>query len=148
MAKSYTKITNIVDLPVSFNPKTAFPLDARSIFGSFTEAQAAATQAENAGSSNTVYYYGQTLTVFENGIATFYIIQGDNTLREIGASAGGGSGGVPESVLASYAKKSDLAKVATSGQFEDLIIGSDIVFILDAGSADSQLAVLDKTILI
>jgi hypothetical protein len=73
-----------VELPVSFNPKTAFPLDARSMFGSLTDAQEAAGQARNAGSSESVYYYGQQLTVFENDVAKAYIIQGDNTLKELG----------------------------------------------------------------
>lgn len=47
-----------------------------------------------------------------------------------------------------FAAKAELAKAAFSGQFEDIIIGSDIVFILDAGGADTQLATLDKTILL
>jgi hypothetical protein len=84
MAKKYEKITNTVELPVSFNPKTAFPLDARTMFGSYDDAVLAAQSAKEAGSSESVYYYGQTLVVFENDIAKFYIIQGDNTLQEIG----------------------------------------------------------------
>ena len=50
--------------------------------------------------------------------------------------------------LSDYAKSEDLAPIATSSQFEDLIIGDDIVFILDGGSADADLAILDKTILL
>ena len=81
---SYNKVTNTVDLPVAFSPKTAFPLDTRSIFGSLAEAEAAAAEAKNAGSSETIYYYGQTLVVFEDGEAKLYIIQGDNTLKDAG----------------------------------------------------------------
>ena len=55
---SYEPINNKLNFAVSFNPITAFPLDARSIFGSTTAAEAAAATAENAGSTNTVYYYG------------------------------------------------------------------------------------------
>lgn len=81
---SYIKVTNTVNLPVSFNPQTAFPLDARSIVGSYSEAVAAAASAENAGSSNTVYYIGQTLTVFENDEVNLYQIQPDKTLKLVG----------------------------------------------------------------
>lgn len=81
---SYIKVTNTVNLPVSFNPQTAFPLDARSMFGSYAEAVAAAATAENAGSSNTVYYIGQTLTVFENDAVNFYQIQPDKTIKPVG----------------------------------------------------------------
>ncbi len=98
---SYEKITNLVDLPVSFSPKTAFPLDSRSMFGSKAEADAAALTAENAGSSNTVYYIGQTITVFENDKVNFYQIQADKSLKEVGTAPVGddksisvGDGGV------------------------------------------------------
>ena len=41
-----------LNFAVSFNPTTAFPLDARSYFDSLSEAQAAAATAEEVGSSN------------------------------------------------------------------------------------------------
>jgi hypothetical protein len=63
-----------VGFSVSFNPTSAFPLDARSYFESLSEAQAAAASAQPAGSKNSVYYYGQTLVVVENNLATFYMI--------------------------------------------------------------------------
>lgn len=69
---------------VAFNPTSAFPLDARSYFESYELAVAAARTAEEAGSSNTQYYFGQNLAVVENGVANFYIIQPDGTLGEIG----------------------------------------------------------------
>lgn len=68
---------------VAFNPTTAFPLDARSYFESYDEALAAARLAQEAGSTETVYYYGETLVVVENGVASFYIIQPDNTLTPV-----------------------------------------------------------------
>lgn len=83
---SYEPINNKLNFAVSFNPITAFPLDARSIFGSKTEAEAAAATAENAGSTNTVYYYGMPLVVFENDVATMYTIQGNKTLKEVGSA--------------------------------------------------------------
>lgn len=85
MADSYVKIKNLVDLPVSFSPTGAFPVDSRTMFGSYAEAVAAAATAENAGSTNTAYYIGMTLTVFENGVVSKYAIQGDKTLKAIGA---------------------------------------------------------------
>lgn len=72
-----------LNFSVSFNPTSAFPLDARSYFESYVEASAAAAQATSAGNSDSVYYYGQTLVVVENNSANFYIIQPDNTLKEI-----------------------------------------------------------------
>lgn len=75
-----------LDFSVSFNRTSAFPLDAKSYFESLTSAQAAAKTAEAAGSSNTVYYYGQTIAVVEGGVATLYTIQPDKTLAEVGGS--------------------------------------------------------------
>ena len=83
---SYEGISNTLNFAVAFNPTTAFPLDARSIFGSKTAADAAAATAENAGSSNTVYYFGMPIVVFENDVATMYIINGDKTLKEVGSA--------------------------------------------------------------
>lgn len=83
---SYIPVTNTLDFAVSFNPSTAFPLDARSIFGSKTAADAAAATAENAGSSKTVYYFGMPIVVFENDVATMYVIQGNKTLKEVGSA--------------------------------------------------------------
>lgn len=84
MALDYAKL----DFAVSFNPQTAFPLDARSYFESLEAAQAAAKAAVPAGSNKGVYYYGQTVVVVENDKASFYIIQPDKTLSSIeGASS-------------------------------------------------------------
>jgi len=68
-ANSYEKVTNVLSFAVGFEPKSAFPLDVRSMFGSYNEAFAAAQTAENAGSTNTKYYIGQKITVYENGVA-------------------------------------------------------------------------------
>lgn len=68
---------------VAFNPTSAFPLDARSYFESYESAVAAAALAQEAGSSDSVYYYGQTLVVVENNKATLYVIQPDNSLASI-----------------------------------------------------------------
>lgn len=73
-----------LNFSVSFNPTSAFPIDARCYFESYAAAEAAAAKAEAAGSTNTVYYYGQNVVVVENDVASFYIIQPDGTLGEVG----------------------------------------------------------------
>lgn len=83
MALTFGKINRAA----SFNPQTAFPLDARSYFESYALALEAAQKAEAAGSTNTVYYFGQVLTVVENNIAKQYQIQPDNTLLEVGTGS-------------------------------------------------------------
>ena len=77
-----------LNFSVSFNPTSAFPLDARSYFESYAEAENAAKIAAAAGSADSVYYYGQTLVVVENGVAKFYIIQPNNTLSAVEGSSG------------------------------------------------------------
>lgn len=76
---SYKPITNVLDFNVALKPSKAFPLDPRTMFGSFAEAQAAAATAEDAGSDKTIYYFGQTVTVYENGVAKSYLIQPDDS---------------------------------------------------------------------
>lgn len=83
---SYVDITNTLNFSVSFKPTSAFPLDARSMFGSYAAAKAAAESAVNAGSSESIYYIGQQLTVFENDVVSTYLIQPDKTLKAIGAN--------------------------------------------------------------
>lgn len=75
-----------LNFAVSFNPQTAFPLDARYYFASLSEAQAAAAAAVEVGSSNGVYYIGENVCVVTESDATLYIIQPDKTLKEVGAA--------------------------------------------------------------
>jgi hypothetical protein len=75
-----------LDFAVAFNRQTAFPLDAKSYFESLELATAAAASAQEAGSSETTYYFGQTVAVVENGKATLYVIQPDKTLKEVGGN--------------------------------------------------------------
>mgnify|MGYP002679030681 FL=1 len=86
---SYSPVSNKLNFSVGFNPTSAFPLDVRTMFGSLAEAKAAAATAVNAGSSDSAYYFGMILTVFENDVATHYSIQGDKTLKEVGKSVAG-----------------------------------------------------------
>ena len=75
-----------LDFAVAFQRQTAFPLDSRSYFETLSAATAAAATAQEAGSSETVYYYGQTIAVVEDGKATLYVIQPDKTLKEVGGN--------------------------------------------------------------
>lgn len=75
-----------LDFAVAFNRQTAFPLDAKSYFESLEAAQAAAASAQEAGSSETTYYYGQTIAVVADSKATLYVIQPDKTLKEVGGN--------------------------------------------------------------
>lgn len=89
MADSYTQITNMLDFQKAFKPAGAFPLDARSMFGTKTAADAAAASAVLAGSadqSKSSYYIGQMVTVFENDVVTHYTIEPNKTLKEVGKS--------------------------------------------------------------
>ena len=69
----------------SFDRNAAFPLDINSWFGSYEEAVAAAATAVQVGSSNSKYYFGQQVYVFDGASAKTYLIQGDGTLQEIGS---------------------------------------------------------------
>lgn len=75
-----------LNFSTSFKPTSAFPLNANCYFESYTSAVAAAATAEEVGSSNTVYHYGQEIAVVENSKATIYVIQPDKTLKEVGAA--------------------------------------------------------------
>lgn len=69
-----------LNFSTSFNPTSAFPLDARCYFTDLPSAEAAASTAEEVGSSNTVYYYGMRLLVDDGNNAKWYTIQRDGTL--------------------------------------------------------------------
>lgn len=79
-----------LNFSTSFNPTSAFPIDARTYFESLEAAQAAAATAEEAGSSNTTYYYGQILTVNESGAVSAYQINGDKTLIKLAETTASG----------------------------------------------------------
>lgn len=75
-----------INRSASFNPTSAFPLDARYYFESLAEAQEAAQGAVEAGSSEGTYFYGENLVVLEEGKATLYLIQPDKTLTGVGSA--------------------------------------------------------------
>lgn len=75
-----------LNFAVSFNPQTAFPLDARYYFSTLSEAQAAAAAAVEVGSSDGVYFYGENVCVVTDTTADLYIIQPDKTLKAVGSA--------------------------------------------------------------
>ena len=74
-----------LNFAVAFAPQTAFPLDARYYFDSLEAAEAAALSAVAVGSSTGTYFYGENVVVVTGGSATLYLIQPNNTLKEVGA---------------------------------------------------------------
>ena len=72
-----------LDFAVSLSPLTAFPLDERSYFDSKEAAEQAAATAKPVGSTETIYYIGQTLCVVEAGHADLYMIQEGPTLEKV-----------------------------------------------------------------
>lgn len=73
-----------LNFAVSFNPQTAFPLDARYYFSTLSDAQAAAAAAVEVGSSDGVYFYGENVCVVTDSAADLYIIQPNKTLKAVG----------------------------------------------------------------
>lgn len=75
-----------LNFAVSFNPQTAFPLDARYYFSSPSAAEAAAATAVEVGSSDGTYFYGENVCVVTESSADLYIIQPDKTLKAVGSA--------------------------------------------------------------
>lgn len=72
-----------LNFSTSFNPTSAFPLDARSLFTSYDDAVAAAKTAAEVGSADSVYYIGQQIVVVEGGFSKSFVIEPDKTLKRI-----------------------------------------------------------------
>lgn len=79
---SYVPVTNILEFPMAFVPTGAFPIDGRSMFGSYAEA---VTAAGTVGTEGSKYYIGMALTVYENDTVKMYQIAADKTLQEVGS---------------------------------------------------------------
>lgn len=109
MALNFGKL----NFSTSFNPTSAFPIDARQYFESLTSAQAAAATAVEAGSADSVYYFGMPLVVVEGGVATLYVIQPDKTLAAAGSAVVGDNNSI---VVADGVVSIEGFADATSGQ--------------------------------
>ena len=79
-----------LNFSTSFNPTSAFPIDARTYFESLEAAQAAAATAEAAGSSNTTYYIGQIFTVYEEGEVSAYQVTAAKALQKLASTTASG----------------------------------------------------------
>ena len=93
MALNFGKL----NFSTSFNPTSAFPIDARTYFESYDLAVEAAGTAEEAGSANTTYYYGQILVVNEGGAVAAYQITPSKGLQKLAATTS--SGDLAEDIL-------------------------------------------------
>lgn len=80
MAVSFGKVNR----SASFNPTSAFPLDARYYFGSLAEAELAAAGAVEVGSADGTHFYGESVVVVTETDATLYVINPDKTLKQVG----------------------------------------------------------------
>ena len=109
MALNFGKL----NFSTSFSPTSAFPIDARQYFESLTSAQAAAATAVEAGSADSVYYFGMPLVVVEEGVATLYVIQPDKTLAAAGSAVVGDNNSI---VIADGVVSIEGFAAATSGQ--------------------------------
>lgn len=137
-----------LDFAVAFNRQTAFPLDAKSYFESYDSAVAAAQAADEAGSKKSVYYYGQVVSVVENGTAKLYIIQPDKTLKEAGSEIV-----INENVFAKDDNgKLDLLGFAAATAGAQLVKGADgrISWVAPSGTTveglDTRLTVVENAI--
>ena len=86
MALNFGKL----NFSTSFNPTSAFPIDARTYFESYDLAVEAAGTAEEAGSANTTYYYGQILVVNEGGNVAAYQITPAKALQKLASTTASG----------------------------------------------------------
>lgn len=75
-----------LNFAVSFNPQTAFPLDARYYFATLSAAEAAAASAVEVGSSQGNYFFGENVCVVSESSADLYIIQPNKTLKAVGSA--------------------------------------------------------------
>lgn len=74
-----------LNFSVPFAMTAALPLEYNAYFSTLAEAQAAAQTAEQPGSTNTIYYFGQKIVVVTENSADLYIIQPDKSLKEAGS---------------------------------------------------------------
>lgn len=133
-----------LNFSVSFNPTSAFPLDARYYFDSLTAAQAAATAAVEVGSSNGTYYFGETVAVVEGGTATLYIIQPNGTLEPVKGE--GASFEIDETIFEKSGEKLTLKGYAGTDAGNSLVKGEDGNIAWQKLALDSELKTLSGTV--
>ena len=140
-----------LNFSVSFNPTSAFPLDARCYFNSLASAEAAAATAEEAGGTNTVYYYGMRLFVDDGETTTWYTIQRDNTLQADSKSAyqyavDGGYEGTEEEFAMKLAELMNGTSAPDSGEDDDGPIQGGTSDNVGMGQASKAVLVTEQTL--
>ena len=134
-----------LNFSTSFNPTSAFPIDARSYFESLEAAQEAAATAEAAGSSNTTYYFGQILTVNEGGAVAAYQITNAKALQKLASitSSGDLAGDVVE--LQSKVGALETAMDTAEADIADIKDGTTVVGKATADAAGNDIATTYET---
>ena len=134
-----------LNFSTSFNPTSAFPIDARSYFESLEAAQAAAATAEAAGSSNTTYYFGQILTVNEGGAVAAYQITNAKALQKLASTTSSGdlAGDVAE--LQSKVGALETAMDTAEADIADIKDGTVVVGKATADAAGNDIAATYET---
>lgn len=129
MATNYGKL----DFAVAFNRQTAYPLDGNAYFESKATADAAIENAKAAGSSSSQYYYGQLITVYENGVAKVYQIQKQDDKKAVLAEIGG------KVDLSSYVDLTSAQTISGNKTFTGNVITSNNKFEIKAtGNTDDS----------
>lgn len=82
--------TSKLDWAMPFQRTGAFPLDRSSVFSSLEDAEkyAKGTGEDQRGLGGTSYV-GQTISVYNDGSVTLYIIEADRSLKEVGSAPAG-----------------------------------------------------------
>ena len=134
-----------LNFSTSFNPTSAFPIDARSYFESLAAAQEAAATAEAAGSSNTTYYFGQILTVNEGGAVAAYQITNAKALQKLASTTSSGdlAGDVAE--LQSKVGALETAMDTAEADIADIKDGTVVVGKATADAAGNDIAATYET---
>ena len=134
-----------LNFSTSFNPTSAFPIDARSYFESLEAAQEAAATAEAAGSSNTTYYFGQILTVNEGGAVAAYQITNAKALQKLASTTSSGdlAGDVAE--LQSKVGALETAMDTAEADIADIKDGTVVVGKATADAAGNDIAATYET---
>ena len=117
MALDFAKLA----FDVSLDLTAAFPLDARSYFESLDAAKAAAASAEEVGSTESAYYYGQIVAVVNNDSANLYIIQPNKTLGSVSSNIKLN----PEQFIYNENGELSLANISDANEGQVLTIGSN-----------------------
>ena len=134
-----------LNFSTSFNPTSAFPIDARSYFESLEAAQAAAATAEAAGSSNTTYYFGQILTVNEGGAVAAYQITNAKALQKLASTTSSGDLAGDVATLQSKVGALETAMDTAEADIADIKDGTVVVGKATADAAGNDIAATYET---